>query len=855
MPFLFFVLLIALQPTARNGPVPVGPGVSEALARERAASIRDLRYELTFAIPAARRDPVQGRALVTLTLGSPRRLVFDFAQPRENVRVVKSGGVDVAAVFEDGHIIIPSHATRAGINRIEFEFTAGDDALNRNDEFLYTLFVPARARLAFPCFDQPDLKARYTLRLSVPDGWQAVANGASRAGGAGGVSASSGSSVFEFVETAPLPTYLFAFAAGRFSVETATRNGRTFRMFHRETDAAKVARNREAVFDLHASALAWLESYTAIPYPWGKFDFVLIPSFQFGGMEHAGAILYNASGLLLDESATQNQHLARATTIAHETAHMWFGDLVTMRWFNDVWTKEVFANFMAGKIVNPSFPDVNHELRFFLEHYPSAYQVDRTAGTNPIRQDLANLDQAGQMYGPIIYEKAPIVMRQLEMIVGERAFQDGMREYLKRFSFGNATWDDLIRILDARTRENLARWSRAWVEERGRPRFTTDVRVGSTGDLERIELTLEDPLDRGLVWPERLRVAMGYPGGVREVGASVTSRRTTVRVPRGLGRPQFVLPNGGGLGYGLFVLDEASREYLLGHIEEVPDALTRGAAWVTLWDNVLEARVGAPVFLDAAMRALPRESDEQNAQRVLAYVTRVFWRHLTPDERRARSAPLESMLRSGIERVPTQSRKAAWFNAYRDTVVSAEGLAWLERVWRREESIPGLTLAEPDEITLALELAVREVPGADQILRAQADRTQNPDRKARFEFVTPALSGDPAVRERAFARLRFVENRRREPWVLESLQYLNHPLREAHARRFVLPALELLREIQQTGDIFFPSRWTEATLGGHRSPEAAGIVRDFLAGNPEYPQRLRWTILTAADELFRVAAP
>jgi aminopeptidase N len=853
---VLMILLAALQPTARAGPGP-GPGVSVSLARARAAGIRDLRYELTFAIPAVRRDPVQGRASVTLTLRSPRRLVFDFAQPRDNVRVVRAGGVEVAAGFEDGHIIIPSHATRAGINRIEFEFIAGDDALNRNDEFLYTLFVPARARLTFPCFDQPDLKARYTLRLSVPDGWQALANGAARGagGGDGDVSAgaASGSRTFEFVETPPLSTYLFAFAAGRFTVETAVRNGRTFRMFHRETDAAKVARNREAVFDLHASALAWLESYTAIPYPWGKFDFVLIPSFQFGGMEHAGAILYNASGLLLDESATQNQHLARATTIAHETAHMWFGDLVTMRWFNDVWTKEVFANFMAGKIVNPSFPDVNHELRFFLEHYPAAYHVDRTAGTNPIRQHLANLDQAGQMYGDIIYDKAPIVMRQLEMIVGENAFRDGLRGYLKRFSFGNATWDDLIRILDRRTRENLARWSRAWVEERGRPRFTTDVRIGSNGGLERVYLRLEDPLGRGLVWPERLRVVLGYPDRVREVSVSVTGRQTSLRIPPGLGRPQYVLPNGGGLGYGLFLLDDASREYLLGHIEEVPDALTRGAAWVTLWDNVLEARVGASAFLDAAMRALPGESDEQNAERVLAYVTRVFWRHLTPDERRARSEPLESLLRSGIDRERTQSRKAAWFNAYRDTVLSADGLAWLERVWRREDMIPGLTLAEPDDIRLALELAVRDVPGAEQILRAQADRTQNPDRKARFEFVTPALSRDPAVRERAFARLRFVENRRREPWVLESLQYLNHPLREPHARRFVLPALELLREIQQTGDIFFPMRWTESTLGGHRSPEVAAIVREFLAANPQYPQRLRWTILTAADELFRVA--
>ena len=125
-----------------------------------------------------------------------------------------------------------------------------------------------------------------------------------------------------------------------------------------------------------------MEQYTGIPYAFGKFDFVLIPAFQFGGMEHAGKILYNASGLMLDESATQNQQLGRASVIAHETAHMWFGDLVTMRWFNDVWMKEVFANFMAAKIVNPSFPEVNHELRFLLSHYPAAYEVDRTPGTN-----------------------------------------------------------------------------------------------------------------------------------------------------------------------------------------------------------------------------------------------------------------------------------------------------------------------------------------------------------------------------------------------------------------------------------------------------------------------------------------
>ena len=139
------------------------------------------------------------------------------------------------------------------------------------------------------------------------------------------------------------------------------------------------------------------------------------------------------------------------------------------------------------------------------------------------------------------------------------------------------------------------------------------------------------------------------------------------------------------------------------------------------------------------------------------------------------------------------------------------------------------------------------------MLQTQLDRTQNPDRKARFAFVMPALSADPTIREQAFARLAQVENRRREPWVVESLAYLNHPLREAHARRFVGPSLDLLLEIQRTGDIFFPTRWTESVLSGHRSTEVAAIVRDFLGQELQYPQRLRWTVLSAADELFRVA--
>ena len=447
------------------------------------------------------------------------------------------------AEFAAGHLIIPASATRAGENAIRIAFLAGDDSLNRNDDFLYTLFVPARAHFAWPCFDQPDLKARYSLTLNVPSGWQAVANGAELERAASGET-----TTVRFAETQPISTYLFAFAAGKFRVETAERNGRTFRMFHRETDDRKVARNRDAIFDLHARALAWLEEYTGIPYPWGKFDFVLIPSFQFGGMEHPGAIFYNASTLLLDESATQNQLLGRANTISHETSHMWFGDLVTMRWFNDVWMKEVMANFLAAKIVNPSFPEINHDLRFLLSHYPSAYGIDRTAGANPIRQNLANLDEAGTLYGSIIYDKAPVVIRQLETILGQQAFRDGMREYLKRYSFANATWLDLVRILGPHTSENLAAWSHAWVDLRGRPELTTHLQLEPDGTISSLTLTQRDPLGRGVLWPQHLQVAIGYADHAESIPISIQGAVSKVNSVHGRKHPLYVLPNGGGAG-------------------------------------------------------------------------------------------------------------------------------------------------------------------------------------------------------------------------------------------------------------------------------------------------------------------
>ena len=830
---------------SRPNEVP-GTGVSLALAEERAARLTNLRYELHFNVPSAPTTAVTGRVTIRFDLKDPSRpLALDFAAPPDAVSGGTINGRDAKPQYVTDHLVIRPADLRTGANVVTLQFRSADAPLNRSAEFLYALFVPARARQAFPCFDQPDLKARYTLTLDVPAGWTALSNGAEVSNESGGEPNS-----VRFSETQPISTYLFTFAAGRFTVDTAERNGRRFRMLHRETDAAKVARNREGIFDLHAGAISWLEKYTGIPYPFGKFDFLLVPAFQFGGMEHPGAVYYNAPALLLDESATQNQKLGRASLIAHETAHMWFGDLVTMRWFNDVWMKEVFANFMAAKIVNPAFPEINHDLRFLYAHYPAAYDVDRTAGTNAIRQRLDNLDEAGSMYGAIIYQKAPIVMRQLEMLLGDASFRDGMREYLKAHAFGNATWTDLIATLDRRTEEDLASWSRSWVEEAGRPTIRVELKA-TAGTIESVELTQHDPVTaRGLAWTQPLSVAIGYGGD----GVATKHRMTgpALRVAPGSAIPRYVLPNNDGVSYGNFVLDPATRRQLLENLPE--DELARGSALVMLWEEMVDARVTPRAMFELLLKALPTERNELTIQRMLSYLQQAYWRWIPEGDRKSNVAAVETMLRAGVAAAKTTSLKSAWFNALRDMAQTESTLVWLESVWAKTETVPGLVLAEPDFITLAQELALRGVAGSDRILSEQIARTQNPDRKQRMEFVRPSLSPDPAVRDAFFARLKDPVQRRREAWVLEGIGYLHHPLRAAASAKHVRPSLEMLLEIQRTGDIFFPKRWMDATLSGHRSPDVAETVTRFLHSLPsEYPDRLRRIILSSADDLLRVA--
>ena len=795
--------------------------------------------------------PVTGVVTISFILsraGAP--LVLDFAPGATgSVSRLTINGVAVDPRSVNGHIVLPAVRLVDGANTIEVDFTAGNGPLNRRADHLYTIFVPARAHEALPCFDQPDLKGVWSLTLDMPAGWTAVANGRAQARTDYADTTGATRARLSFADTAPLPTYLVAFAAGALTERIFVRRDRAMRLYYVGLDERLVAANLDAIVDGHFAALRWMEEYTDTAYPFGKLDVVLLPAFQFGGMEHPGAIFYNASVVLVSESATRQQMLARAHVIAHETAHMWFGNLVTMRWFDDVWMKEVFANAMAAKIVQPQFPDLDHDLQFLQAHYPAAYDVDRTAGTHPIRQTLDNLADAGSLYGAVIYLKSPIVMRQLERMMGEDALRDALRAYLTTFRFGNAAWPDLLELLAAHTVIDVRTWSHDWIDEAGRPRIQVD-RSGGTGTS--LTLTTAAEYTSHARWPQQLELALGVDGLVQHISLTLDGR-ATLPLTHAQAASDFILPNGRGLGYGSVRLDARSRAWLLAHLPQVPDALTRGSAWLTLWDEMLDGEVQPRALLALASTSLGSEPSELNLQRLLACIERMMWIFLTEEERAATAPAVEAALRARLDGAESVTIAAACFACLRSTATTPATVQWLRHVWGGEVELPGLNLGEADLIALTCELAVRS-EDADALVAAQLARTEAPDHRAALAFVAPALSSIASRRASFLQAVSNATNRTREPWVIDGLRWLHHPLRTAHARQCIEPGLDLLEDVRRTGDIFLPKRWLDAMLVGHGSAEAAAIVRRFIATRPDgYPVALTRMILASADLLFRAA--
>lgn len=824
--FMCSLLVCSCHQTA-NSPHLYDEGISQELAVLRKQEIKELKYKLYFNIPETKSVPINGEITIEFNLDTPQEVILDFREKPEKIQSVAINGQTARYEFRNEHIILPQNDVVKGKNTITIQFVAGDQSLNRNDEFLYTLLVPDRARTLFPCFEQPNLKATFTLQLDVPTGWKAVSNTYITK-----EETKDTCQTVTFAPTEPLSTYLFSFVAGKLEQKEYAEGDRKISAYYRETDPEKVAQ-LDTIFKQVAASLNWLEKYTGVPYPFAKYDFIILPGFQYGGMEHTGATLYNDTQMFLSQTPTPDEELRRTQLIAHETAHMWFGDLVTMNWFDDVWTKEVFANYFAALITEPLFPQINHQLNWMKTYTAASLSEDRTPGTTSIRQPLDNLQDAGLIYGQIIYNKAPVMMVKLVELMGKEPFREGIQEYLNTYAYANATWDDLIQILDSKTDQDLAAFSDVWVNRKGMPVIHFDV----SGN--QLAIRQQDPYYRGLNWPQKFDITLC---GERDttIEASLTDSLCSISLPF---TPTRILPNTDGRGYGLFIPDENSLHWLLEHWQEMENETTRQAVLMMMYENYQAKIIPDRTWITVLLNGIQREKNPLTASTLASYLSAPL-REISPDER----SKMENKL---YELSNSHSIPSCRIQLLRLLITEAASPDMIQRLYTLWKTQSSKQLNERDYTTLAYELSLRLPGQSEKILETQRQRIHNPDRLRQFDFISRAMNADTLKLDSLFQSLQQAENRRIEPWAATTLSYLNHPTREDYAVKYIRPALEELVEVQRTGDIFFPRNWVGALLRNHSSEAAYREVEVFLSAHPDYSPLLKNKILQAAYPLYR----
>jgi len=805
--YRFYLTLLLSLMTVLACAQSFGRGVSKELAEARKLLVSNVAYDLTFNIPARPEQPVTGRAVITFNLAERADVVLDF-QGQLSGGSVTVGNKPRPVVFRDEHIVIPQKFLKAGPVALTLDFVSRDDALNRNGDYMYTLFVPDHARSAFPCFDQPDLRARFTTTLHVPDGWKTITSNG----------------------RLPIPTYLYSFVAGRFEERATKRGGLPMRALFRETDREKVLQ-LDRVFDEAAEAVRWMEGYTGIRCPFEEYGMVILPGYQFGGMEHPGAIQLSDRRIFLGSSPTKEEELSRTELIAHETAHLWFGDMVSLKWFEDVWTKEVFANFMAAKITRRQYGKTDHDLNFIKTYQAQAIAIDRTEGTHPIAMPLANLNHASLLYDNIIYDKAPVMMRILEEVMGAERMQSGLSAYLQEHYFDNASWDDLVSTLDRfAPTAGVRQFSDVWVRQKGMPNIHTSYRDGQ------LVITQTDPYGRGLCWPQKFQVRLIYDlGSSRTITVDMQKPSVAMRLRS---KPSCIIPNYDGKGYGRFTLDRQLTDLLPKRLMTTRGDLNRYALLLLLHDNYLMGRVN-PSYFGELYHMMAGERNPLVMATAIDHMFKIAF-DMDPGQR----ATLELCMMDLLKENPSGECRKLIVRKLASNMTSPEVVRQIEAIWQAH-SDP--LFSERDYMAMAYRLAQLQPGRWQYFITTQRSRLTSDDLRKEFDYVARACHPDLRMCDELFNALLLPQNRLQEPWALQALELLNADISERDNTAYITSSLQSLEYIRQTSDIFFPANWMKRLLMHRRSPQSRQAVEQFLStAGQKLSDNLRNKVLEAS---------
>jgi aminopeptidase N len=799
-------------------------------------------------------------------LKSPQSVLLDYRDG--TLGMVRVNGAQIAAKIDNGHIVIPPEHLRAGENTVVADFTSNiapaGKAFTRFDdrddgaEYIYTLFVPMDASMAFPCFDQPDIKGRFRLDVSAPEEWTVVSNAPSESVSDSG----QGTRHWTFRETPPISTYLLAFAAGPFRrIETKGLPTLYVRKFEYQRALAEAPEVQQVA----ARGIQYLKDFFAQPFPFPKYDMVLIPGFPYGGMEHAGATFLREESVLFRTAPTHTDLLNRDILVLHELTHQWFGDLTTMRWFDDLWLKEGFAQYMAYQALAALKPEEPVWKRFYETIKPAAYAIDVTKGTTPIYQDIPNLNQAKSAYGAIVYSKAPGMLKQLAFVLGPDHFRDGLRLYLKQHLYGNAEWSDLVRAFERVSGRCLENWAEMWIRHRGMPRVDVEWSCGKLGglggglhpahpelgnyEIRQFSVTQHDVLNEGGVWPIATEIMLHYTTmDARDVRVEFNTAKADVPSAIGQPCPDYVFANDEDYAYGLFLLDKFSRPTVLDELGDEGNLFRRTLLWGSLWESVRAADLAPRRYIKLAQKLVPGEPDESLTASIVGRTAYALHDWVSAGTRREFVPHFETLAADKMQRSPDKGVRIVWFRGLRAFAETPDGLSRLKQLLDGRLAVPGVELRQLDRWNLVATLIAMADPQADAVFDAERRRDQSGDGR-KYAYMAEAARPDAATKKKYFDD--YLHNPSRpEDWVEMSLGAFNWWNQPELTAPYLRPALDALPQVQRERKIFFLLAWLNAFIGGQQSEASDKEVHDFLrTAKPEKDLELK--ILQVVDDLDR----
>lgn len=839
-------LLLLLLTSAALSQVP--DGIPRQLARERAANISDVHYKLSLSLkPHATEVP--GSIEITFALRQPSETLLDYRDGL--LKSVVINGQTSEAKAQNGHIILPAAALHAGENMVDLKFTSHAGAAGKpitqyedkddGSEYVYTLFVPMDASMAFPCFDQPDIKGKFQLAIDVPSDWSVISNTAGK---------TSTHNVWEFPETLPLPTYLVAFAAGPF--QKITQAGEPT-VYFRKSQLERAQQEVPELQEITAKGIKVLSDYFAQPFPFPKYDMVLIPGMAYGGMEHAGATFLREESVLFRTATTHSDILGRDILTLHELTHQWFGDLVTMRWFDDLWLKEGFAQFMAYRALSSLRPEDIVWKRFYQTIKPGAYDIDQTLGTTPIYQDIANLNVAKSAYGAIVYSKAPGMLKQLWYVLGDEHFRRGLQAYLREHFYANAEWSDLVHAFEQASGRSLKNWADAWIRKRGMPEV--DVAWScSGGKMQSLTVAQHDVLNEGVVWSMAMEVGLHYPDGSEwTMPLEINEASTKIESPFADGRrpcPAWIFANENDYAYGRFLLDDRSMEYVTAHLGDMSDSFERALLWGSLWQSVQVADLDPRRYIELATTLLQNEKDEMILAQTAGHTASALHRYVSDADRQRLTPSLEQIAATHMQQESDRNLRIVWFRGFRGLTESMESRARLKALLEENgsELIPGIVLRPLDRWNMVATLVALNDPDADKIMAREKERDHTTDGQ-KYAYMAEAARPDAATKKKYFDDYK-KDAKRPEDWVQTSLGAFNYWNQSTLTQPYIEPALQALPQIKRERKIFFLVAWLDAFIGGQQSMKSGQIVHQYLDTAQIEPDT-RLKILQAVDELDR----